>query len=180
MSGIKYRDKLKNIRAFAMDVDGVLTDGGVLATPDGDLLRVFDSKDGFGLRMCKVKGYPVGIITGGSSESVTKRALGLGVDEFNIYLHARDKVPSFLKFLEDNDLKAEEVAYAGDDIPDIGILRMCGLAFCPSDAVPEVKSVCDYVSIHCGGHGCVREMIEQVMKAQDNWHFEAETHARWF
>lgn len=180
MSDIKYKEKLSGIRAFAMDVDGVLTDGGVFATPDGDLLRTFDSKDGFGLRMCKIKGYPVGIITGGSSKSVTKRALGLGIDEFNIYLHARDKVPSFIKFLEDNNLKAEEVAYAGDDIPDIGILSRCGLAFCPSDAVPEVKAVCDYVSIHKGGHGCVREMIEQVMKAKGEWNFDPELHSQWF
>jgi len=180
MDIVAINEKLKKIRAFAMDIDGVLTDGSVLATPDGDLLRTFDAKDGFGLRMCVLKGYPVGIITGGTSESVMKRALGLGIEDYNIYLHSRDKVPSFHQFLKDNHLKAEDVAYAGDDIPDIEVLKICGLSFCPSDAVEEVKAVCDFISPRRGGHGCLRDMIERVMKAQGKWTFDAEAHAKKF
>lgn len=175
-----YRDKLKKIKAFAMDVDGVLTDGSVLATQDGDLIRTFNAKDGFGMRMCKIKGYPVAIITGGGSDSIFKRVTGIGVEPSNVFLHARNKVPYFEQFLKENNLKAEEVAYGGDDIPDLEILRICGLSFCPSDAVLEVKEICDHVSLHPGGHGCVREVIEDVLKAHDDWHFEAEAHTKLF
>lgn len=180
MPNFNYKTKLHDIKALALDVDGVLTDGGVLAMPDGDLLRTFSSKDGFGLRMCKMKNFTVGIITGGSSESVIKRCVGLGVEMENIFDHARDKVPSFMIFCQRNGLEPNDVAYVGDDIPDIGILKICGLAVCPSDAVVEVKEVCDYVSMYPGGKGCVRDLIEQIFKVQGKWEFNAELHSKWF
>ena len=147
MPNYNYKVKLHSIRAFAFDVDGVLTDGSILSTPDGDLLRTFDSKDGFALRMCSMKGYPVAIITGGVSQSIVHRFKGLGVKEEDIYQKSRDKVPDFLDFCSRHGLKPEEVAFAGDDMPDIPVLRMAGLAVAPADAVPEVKDVCDYVSL---------------------------------
>ena len=115
-----YKTKLVNIKAFTFDVDGVFTDGGVIATENGDLIRVHDSKDGFGLRMAVLKGYKTAIITGGTSESIRKRFLGIGVKEEDIYLRSRDKVPDFYDFCKRHSLKPEEVAFVGDDLP-------CGL-----------------------------------------------------
>lgn len=180
MANINYKIKLHSIKALALDVDGVLTDGGILALPDGDLLRTFNSKDGFAMRTCKINKFPIGIITGGSSPSVTKRFLALGIEKENIFDHARNKVPAFMTFCERNNLKPEEVAYIGDDIPDIGILKICGLAVSPSDAVAEVKEVCDYVSMYPGGKGCVRDFIEQILKVQGLWDFNPELHSQCF
>ncbi len=167
-----YKVKLEKIKAFAYDVDGVFTDGGVLATESGDLLRTFDAKDGFGVRMAVLKGYHNAIITGGSSLSIKKRFRGIGVPEEDIYLTSRHKVPDFLDFCERHGLKPEEVAFVGDDLPDIPILKVCGLAVCPSDAVTEVKEVCDYVSLYPGGKGCVRDLVEQVLKIHGDWVFD--------
>lgn len=167
-----YKVKLKNIKAFAFDVDGVFTDGTVIATPSGDLLRMHNAKDGFGLRMAVLKGYGTAIITGGYSESIIKRFLGVGIKESDIYLKSRDKVPDFYDYCKRNSLKPEEVAFVGDDLPDIPILKVCGLAVCPADAVPEVKEVCDYVSMFGGGKGCVRDVVEQVLKVQGKWVFD--------
>lgn len=167
-----YKTKLIKIKAFAFDVDGVFTDGGVMATENGDLIRVHDSKDGFGLRMAVLKGYKTAIITGGTSESIRKRFLGIGVKEEDIYLKSRDKVPDFHDFCKRHSLKAEEVAFVGDDLPDVPILKVCGLAVCPADAVAEVKEVCDYISLYNGGKGCVRDLIEQVLKIHGKWVFD--------
>lgn len=180
MPNYNYKIKLQNIRAFAFDVDGVFTDGSILSTPDGDLLRVFDSKDGFALRMCAMKGYPVAIITGGASQSIVHRFMGLGVDEKNIYQKSRDKVPDFMDFCSRHGLKPEEVAFAGDDIPDIPVLRIAGLAAAPADAVPEVKDVSDFVSIRPGGKAFARDLIEQVLKVHGDWHLDTDVFARLF
>ncbi len=166
-----YKNRLHKIKAFVFDVDGVLTDGSIISTLDGDLLRVFDSKDGFGMRMAIMNGFKIGIITGGNSDSILKRFLALSIPEEDIYQLSRDKAPDFYDFCSKHQLSPEEVAYVGDDIPDIPVLKICGLAACPSDAVVEVKEVCDYISTHGGGKGCARELIEQVLKVQEKWVF---------
>ncbi len=170
-----YKTKLHNIKGFAFDVDGVFTDGSVLCTPEGDLLRSYNSKDGFGLRMAFLKGYPVAIITGGNSNSITKRFIPHLANE--VYLKSRNKVPDFLDFCEKYKLKPEEVAFVGDDLPDIPILKICGLAVCPADAVAQVKEVCDYVSLYKGGEGCVRDLVEQVLKVHGKWEFDPEAYS---
>ena len=167
-----YKTKLHNIKAFAYDVDGVFTDGGVMATENGDLIRVFDSKDGFGVRLTVLKGYKNAIITGGTSESIRKRFKGLGIPDEDVYLKSRDKVPDFLDFCKRHNLEPSQVAFVGDDLPDIPILKICGLAVCPADAVQEVKAVCDYVSLYNGGKGCVRDLVEQVLKVHGDWVFD--------
>ena len=111
------------IKAFALDIDGVFTDGSILCTTEGDLLRVYDAKDGFAIRMAVMNGYPVGIITGGSSESIRKRMLASGILPEDVYLHCRDKMDQFREFCEKYELKPEEVMYFGDDVPDIEVLR---------------------------------------------------------
>lgn len=173
-----YKVKLASIKAVAFDVDGVFTDGSILTLDNGDLLRIQNAKDGFGLRMAVLKNYPIAIITGAYSESVKKRFLGIGVKEEDIFMKARNKVPDFLTFCQRYNLKPSEVAFVGDDLPDIPVLKRCGLAVCPSDAVAEVKEICDYVSLYGGGHGCVRDLIEQIMKIHNDWDFDAEQYSQ--
>lgn len=164
-----FKSKLHKIKAFAFDVDGVLTDGQVLATESGDLLRSHNAKDGHAIRAAILKKIPIAIITGGSSESIARRFLQLGIPREDIYLKSIYKMPDFENFLKSHSLLAEEVLFMGDDIPDIGILKACGIASCPSDAVNEVKNVCHYISINSGGKGCVRDVIEQTLKVQGLW-----------
>lgn len=165
-----YKAYLHKIKAFAFDVDGVFTDGSVLCTENGDLLRSYNAKDGFAVRTATLKGYPVAIITGGGSDSIIKRFSGLGVED--IYLRARNKIPPFMEFCNKYGLQPEEVVFVGDDIPDIQVMNACGLAVCPSDAAEEVKAVCDHISMYPGGHGCVREIVEQTLKIHGQWDFD--------
>lgn len=164
-----------NIKAFAFDVDGVFTDGSVLALPNGDLLRTYNSKDCFGVRTAADNGYPVAIITGGCSESLIHRSRSLGVKDKDIYQLSKNKLPDFLHFCKEYGLKPEEVAFVGDDIPDIPVLKVAGLSVCPADAVAEVKDVCKYISPYGGGRGCIRDLIEKVLKPQGNWKFDPTT-----
>ena len=164
---INYKQKLAEINAFVFDVDGVLTDGSLLISDSGELLRTMNVKDGFAMKYAIDNGYKIGIISGGSNESVRKRLSGLGIDE--IHLKSYDKIVPFNNFLEKNKFDKRNVLVMGDDLPDIPIIKLAGVGCCPQDAVPEVKAVCDYVSQSNGGKGCVRDVIEQVMKIQNKW-----------
>lgn len=171
---------LKGIKAFVFDVDGVLTDGGILATLDGELLRTFNSKDGFGLRMASMHNYKLGVITGGRSESIRKRFGQCGIPAENIYLGSRDKIEDFEDFCKRFDLKAEEVMYFGDDLPDAPVMKICGCGVCPSDAVDQVIEIADYVCSKPGGRGCAREAIEMTMKVQGTWKLDVEDYKQKF
>lgn len=173
-------EKLKKIKAVAFDVDGVITDGGILAMPDGDLLRVFDAKDSFGIRMAKMNGLHTAIITGGSSESIVKRFSVCGIDEEDIYLHSRIKIDDFNDFCSKHLLKPEEVMYFGDDMPDVPVMLACGIGVAPADAADEAKAAADYVSPYPGGHGCVRHTIEMVLKAQGRWQLDDKLYKKMF
>lgn len=173
-------EKFRKIKAVAFDVDGVITDGGILAMPDGDLLRVFDAKDSFGIRMAKMNGLHTCIITGGSSESIVKRFSVCGIDQEDIYLHSRIKINDFNDFCTKHLLKPEEVMYFGDDLPDIPVLKACGIGVAPADAAEEVKEIADYVSPYNGGHGCVRHTIEMVLKSQDRWQLDDQLYKKMF
>lgn len=173
-------ERLKNIKAFVFDIDGVMTDGGILATLDGELLRTFDAKDAFALRMAAMKGYVMGAITGGRSKSIQKRLATCGFKDENIYLGSRIKINDFNDFCDKNSLKPEEVMYFGDDIPDIPVIIACGCGVCPSDAVEEVKAVSDLVSDFPGGRLCVRNTLEITMKAQGMWEIDYDQYNRMF
>lgn len=160
-------DKLQAVRAFVLDVDGILTNNEVLITEAGELLRTMHVRDGQAIKWAIRAGYPVGIITGGRSEGVKKRLCDLGIEEY--YSGIAEKLPAFQSFLQRTGKQALETAYMGDDLPDLPVLRKVGLAACPSDAVPDVLEVCDYVSPLRGGAGCVRDLIEKVMKLQGTW-----------
>ncbi len=163
---------LRTIKAFAFDIDGVATDGGVFCDPRGDLLRTYDAKDGFAIRMAVLHGYPVAVITGGSSESIRLRMITSGVAPEDVFLHCRDKREQFAVFCQRYRLLPEEVMYFGDDVPDMAVMQMSGCGVCPADAVEEVKEVADWVSDRPGGRGCLRECIETTLRAQGKWVFD--------
>lgn len=166
------------IKAFAFDVDGVFTDGGILCNLDGELFRTFDAKDGFAVRMAAMNGYNVGIITGGRSGSIKARFLSCGVKAEDIYLGSRAKMEDMDDFCRRHSLNLSEVLYIGDDIPDIQVMIECGIGACPSDAVEEAKEAADIISSKPGGMGCVRELIEFVMKAQGKWEFDTDKYKK--
>lgn len=165
MSNIKA--KLRPITAFMLDVDGVLTDGTVITLPDGEQVRRMNIKDGYALQHAVKKGYHISIISGGTSESVRKRLNTLGITEVN--LACKNKIEIYEKLKEKYNLEKEQILYMGDDIPDYKVMQKVGFAACPNDAAEEVKSVSDYISMKKGGEGCVRDLIEQVLKLQGNW-----------
>lgn len=168
------------IRAFAFDVDGVFTNGGILCDVNGELYRTFDAKDGFAVRMAVMHGYPTGVITGGRSRSIVERFLTSGMKEEDVYLGSRNKIEQLNDFCQRHYLNADQVLFIGDDIPDIEVIKTVGIGVCPSDAVPEVKAVADIISDYPGGHLCVRDAIEKVMKAQGHWDFDSMLYKKLF
>ena len=166
--GKSYKEVLNSITTFIFDVDGVLTDSTVHVTPTGEMLRVMNIRDGFAMKAAVESGYHVCIISGGNNEGVRIRLRNLGITD--IHLAAPDKVATFKEYIELYNIKAEEVLYMGDDIPDYHVMQLVGLPACPQDASPEIKAISKYISHKKGGKGAVREMIEQVMIVQEKWH----------
>ena len=171
---------IKDIKGFAFDIDGVMTDGGILADLEGQLYRTFDAKDGFAVRMASMKGYPVGVITGARSQSVRARFIGNGIPPEDIYLGSREKIEDFDDFCKRHGLKRSEVMYFGDDIPDVEVLLAAGIGVAPADAADEAKEAADIVSDRPGGRSCVRSHMESVMKAQGNWEFDVKLYREKF
>ena len=167
MESKSYKQLLSTITTFILDIDGVLTDGTVHVTSSGELLRTMNVKDGYALKTAIKLGYHICIISGGKNEGVKIRLQGLGIQ--HIYLGVRDKVKCLETFINSNTIATNNVVYMGDDIPDYYPMKLVGLPCCPQDAVPEVKEVSLYVSHKKGGEGCVRDVIEQVMKVQGKW-----------
>ncbi|WP_299181452.1 HAD family hydrolase [uncultured Aquimarina sp.] len=162
-----YKQYLQHITTFIFDIDGVLTDGTVLIHTDGELLRTMNIKDGYALKTAVQQGFNLCIISGGKNEGVRKRLEGLEIKD--IYLGAHHKVEQLNEYTDNKNIKLENVLYMGDDIPDLPVMNMVGLPTCPQDAVAEVKEASKYVSSKKGGKGCVRDVIEQVLKVQGKW-----------
>ena len=162
-----YKTYLKHIDTFVFDVDGVFTDGTVLITTDGELLRKMNIQDGYAVKTALKKGYRICIITGGTNEGVRKRLKGLGVTD--IYLGADHKIDTMKEYLELYEIDPATVLYMGDDLPDLPCLQMVGMPTCPQNAVPEIKEICKYISPRAGAEGCVRDVIEQVLKVKGDW-----------
>ncbi len=162
-----YKEYLNRITTFIFDVDGVLTDGTVKVTTQGELFRTMNIKDGYALKTAVEQGFRICVISGGSNEGVRVRLQNLGIED--IFLGAQQKTKILEEYLDRHDLKAENVLYMGDDLPDYEIMQEVGLPTCPQDAVPEIKSISKYVSHKKGGKGCVRDVIEQVLKVQGKW-----------
>ena len=165
---ISYKELLNDITTFIFDVDGVLTDSTVHITPNGEMLRTMNIRDGFAMKAAIESGYNVCIISGGNNEGVRIRLKNLGITD--IHLAAPNKVETFKEYIELYNIKPEHVLYMGDDIPDFHVMKLVGLPTCPQDAAQEIKAISKYISHKNGGKGAVREIIEQVMKVQGKWH----------
>ena len=161
----------KEINTFVLDVDGVLTDGSLLLLEDGQMARRMNIKDGYALQLAIKKGYHILVISGGNSDAVKLRLQKLGVVE--VFMNVTDKKEILLGYISKYELKREQVLYMGDDIPDLVPMQMAGLPCCPADAVPEIKSISHYVSPVNGGYGCVRDVIEKVLKLNDHWNLDS-------
>lgn len=160
-------DRMNRIKAFALDVDGVLTDSLVHVWENGDQTRTMNVRDGFALKRAVDNGYQVVIITGGNSQGVVKRLNGLGITD--IFLSVKNKVSALQTFAAKNNLSLEEIAYMGDDVIDHSVMQMVGLSSAPADAIPEILAISKFISSKDGGRGCVRDLIEQTMKIQGTW-----------
>ena len=163
---MNYKEKLKDITTFILDVDGVLTDGKVYLLKE-EVVRALNSKDGYALQYASKNNYDIFIITGGYSEDLKKRLIDLGIKD--VFLRSSKKIDVYNGIKEKNGIEDKQVLYMGDDIPDIPVLKIAGVSCCPRDAAIDVKEIVDYHSPIDGGKGCVREIIEQTLRVQGTW-----------
>ena len=160
-------EKLKKINTFILDVDGVLTDGYLLISETGKYWRRMNIKDGYSIRYARSKGYLICVISGAEQALMRERFDKLGIDE--VYVGSKDKLASYEELKKKHDLVDEQVLFIGDDMPDIALLKKVGYSCCPKNACQDVLLVVDHVLDNNGGEGCVREIIEKVMKLQEKW-----------
>ena len=164
---VNYKELLKHINTFIFDYDGVMTDGSVIMTSDGEAYRVSSVKDGYALQLAVKKGYRVAVISGANSASMIHRMNAVLVTD--LFLGVDNKVPVYLEYLNKHGIPSSQVLFMGDDIPDYELMLEAGVSTCPADAAEEIKSVARYISHLEGGKGCVRDVIEQVLKVQGKW-----------
>lgn len=164
---MNYKVKLHDIKAFVFDYDGVMSDGMIYTAGNDFIMRNGNVKDGYAIQYALKLGFKVAVISGGSGESIKQRLNMLGISD--VFLSAKEKLSVYKNYLECNHLEQKNVLYMGDDIPDYDIMLNSGVATCPADAVEEIKQVADYISNKKGGEGCVRDVIEQVLRLQDLW-----------
>ncbi len=162
-----YKEDLKYINTFIFDYDGVLTDGSVITTNDGEAYRTSSVKDGYALQLAHKKGYRVAVISGARSESMVHRMKALQITD--VFMGVEKKQLVYRKYIADNNLNPQQVLYMGDDIPDYEVMLEVGISSCPADAAEEIKAVARYISHFNGGKGCARDVIEQVLKVQGKW-----------
>ena len=165
---ISYKEKLNNIKTVILDVDGVLTDGNLILLPTGEMVRSMNTRDGFAMQLAIKKGIKIAVITGGKDQAVVDRLKYLGLTD--IYIGARDKVDAFQDLLFSYGLDPDEIAYMGDDYPDLAVMNLVGLPTCPNDACMDVRKAAEYISPENGGRGCVRDLLEQILKVQGLWY----------
>ena len=161
------RALFKPVKVFVFDVDGVLTNGTLLVTEEGHLLRTMNIKDGYALQLAVKKGYQVWIISGGNSEDVKNRLALLGISE--VHMKVSNKKQLLASLAAEHHISLETILYMGDDMPDYEAMQLAGIAACPSDAAMDIKSIAQYKALTKGGEGCAREVIEKVLKLNDHW-----------
>jgi 3-deoxy-D-manno-octulosonate 8-phosphate phosphatase (KDO 8-P phosphatase) len=162
-----YKEDLAKIKAFIFDIDGVLSLQTISLNSLGIPNRTINLRDGYALQLAVKKGYRIAVISGSSSKEYHRRLKLLGVKD--IYLNSRAKPDHFNSFLEKYHLDSSEVLYMGDDIPDYKVMMQAGVAVCPSDADSEIRQISSYISDRKGGEGCVRDIIEQVLRFHNKW-----------
>lgn len=165
MSSIPH--DLTQIKAFVLDMDGVISATVSPIDASGMPMRTVNVKDGYAMQYAVKQGYTLAIISGGESEAMRLRFKQLGVQY--VYMRIKDKASQLRELEHLTGIPASQMAYIGDDIPDIDVMRLVGLPCCPADAAPEVKAVAKYISLCDGGYGVVRDLIEQTLKANDQW-----------
>lgn len=162
-----FLTRLHQVKAFVLDIDGVLTDATVHVTETGEQLRRFNVRDGYAIQLAIKRGFKICAISGGKSQGALLRLNTLGMTD--VYLGIAKKIDTYNKFIQDNAFSPEEILYMGDDIPDLPVMQLAGVPVCPADAVEEVKAISMYISPKGGGEGCVRDVIEKVLKVQGKW-----------
>jgi len=162
-----FLHKLKDISTFIFDVDGVLTDGSVYVLENGEQARQFNIKDGYAIQLAVKCGYNVCAISGSRSKIAIHRLNSLGVKEVHVGAHTKSE--NFRNYLEEKHVLPASVLFMGDDIPDLEVMKLAGLAVCPADAAEEIKAISAYISPLGGGRGAVRDVIEKVLKVQGKW-----------
>ncbi len=162
-----FKEDIARAEAFVFDVDGVLTDGAIIPTVEGDFIRRYDAKDGYALAYAIKMGYKVCIITGGYGKTLEHRLRMLGLRHF--YTDCTDKIATMRAYFAAEGIDAAHAIYMGDDIPDLECMRAVGIPVCPADAAAEVVEASRYVSEFNGGHGAVRDIIEQALRARGDW-----------
>jgi 3-deoxy-D-manno-octulosonate 8-phosphate phosphatase (KDO 8-P phosphatase) len=160
-------EQFANITTFVFDVDGVLTDGTLFVFDDGQFVRRMNIKDGFALQLAVKKGYRVVIISGGTSDAVIERLHRLGITD--VFMQVSDKKAKLAEYVAQHNLSWNEVLFMGDDIPDYDVMTQVAMPCAPADAATEIKGIAKYISLLPGGQGCVREVIEKVLKLNDHW-----------
>lgn len=164
-------DRLRSVKAFAFDIDGVLTDGTIWVFDEGTYIRRMNIKDGFALQLAVKKGYPVFILSGSTGDAVKTRLRKLGIT--HVYMQVEDKQAKLEELMKEAGLKWEEVLYMGDDIPDLPAIKMAGVSCAPADAATEIRDAAHYISPWGGGAGCVRDVMEKVLRLHQHWDPEA-------
>jgi 3-deoxy-D-manno-octulosonate 8-phosphate phosphatase (KDO 8-P phosphatase) len=159
--------RFKLVKTFAVDMDGVLTDGKILVDNEHNWLRSMNIRDGYALQHAVKSGFEVVVISGSDSSSVHDRLNRLGITE--VFMKVTDKENFLKEYVDEKKLSLSELLFMGDDIPDYHCMKMAGIAACPSDAAFEIKEIASYISPFAGGDGCVRDVIEKVLKLNDKW-----------
>jgi 3-deoxy-D-manno-octulosonate 8-phosphate phosphatase (KDO 8-P phosphatase) len=162
--------RLRFVKVFVFDMDGVLTDGTLVIEQDGQWLRKMNIKDGYALQLAVKSGYRVLVISGSESEPVAKRLNQLGITD--VFMKVNDKEAFLKDYISKNNISPTETLFMGDDIPDYHCVVMAGFGCCPADAAPEIKKISSYISPMSGGYGCVRDVIEKVLKLNNHWSLE--------
>jgi 3-deoxy-D-manno-octulosonate 8-phosphate phosphatase (KDO 8-P phosphatase) len=169
-------EQFQKIKLFVLDMDGVLTDGSLYVFANGEQVRKMNIKDGFALQLAVKKGYKLLVISGSHSDGVLTRLQKLGISD--IFMKVGDKKEFLESYLAQNNIQKEQVLYMGDDMPDYSVMKTVGLACAPADAAPEIKSLAHYISDKNGGEGCVRDVIEKVLKVNDDWELKTDVRSR--
>ncbi len=162
-----FKEDIAKVEAIIFDVDGVLTDGGIIPTRDGDFIRKYNAKDGYAIAYALKMGYKICIITGGRGENLRYRLEMLHIKD--LYLDCANKMAALDDFCQKYNLDRQHLIYMGDDIPDMECMQAVGIPVCPADAATEILELSRYVSEYKGGRGCARDIIEQVLRARGDW-----------
>lgn len=164
---LNFKQRLTKITTLMFDVDGVMNNGKLLVAENGDVTRSMNLKDGYALYVATAKGFRVVAISGGDVSAVKNVLARSRITD--VFILQRDKLACYVDYIQKHNLKDEEVMYMGHDLPDIAVMKRAGIAACPNDAATEIKEISQYISPKGGGEGCVRDIIEQVLRSQEKW-----------